>query len=49
METITVSSTRGFAFTDMELAVVSALVIGVIVWTVVTGLKHLRSRNIRRI
>ena len=44
METITVASTRGgFALSDMEILVGSAIVIAAIVWMVFSGLKHFRS------
>lgn len=43
METVTIASTRGFALSDMEIVVGSAIVIAAIVWMVISGLKHFRS------
>ncbi len=43
METVTIASTRGFALSDMEILVGSAIVIAAIVWMVFSGLKHFRS------
>ncbi len=49
METITVASSRGFALSDMEILIGSAIVIAVIAWMVLSGLKHFRSRHQPRI
>ena len=45
METITVASSRGFALSDMEILIGSAIVIAAIVWMVFSGLRHFRSRH----
>jgi hypothetical protein len=49
METITVASSRGFALSDMEILIGSAIVIAAIAWMVLSGLKHFRSRHQPRI
>lgn len=45
METITVAATRGFALSDTEILIGSAIVIAAVVWIVFSGLKHFRSRH----
>jgi hypothetical protein len=45
METITVASTRGFALSDMEILIGSAVVVAALVWMIFSGLKHFRNRN----
>jgi hypothetical protein len=49
METVTVASTRGFSLSEMEILVGSAVVLAVLVWTVVSSLKHFRARQLPRI
>ncbi len=49
METITVASTRGFALSEMEILIGSAIVIAAIAWMVLSGLKHFRSRHEPRV
>ncbi len=49
MDTITVASSRGFALSDMEILIGSAIVIAAIAWMVLSGLKHFRSRHQPRI
>jgi hypothetical protein len=45
METVTIASTRGFALSDVEILVGSIIVIAAVVWMVLSGLKHFRSRH----
>jgi Tfp pilus assembly protein FimT len=45
METITVATTRGFTLSEMEILVGSAIVIAALAMTVLSGLKHFRSRH----
>jgi hypothetical protein len=47
VETITVMASRssGFALSDMEMLVGSALVIALIAWTVLSRMRHPRSRH----
>jgi hypothetical protein len=49
METVTVASTRGFSLSEMEILVGSAVVLAVLVWTVVSSLKHFRARQLPRV
>jgi len=47
METVTVATSRGFVLSNMELLIVSAIVLTVVAFAVVTSLKYLRnSRNL---
>ena len=48
METVTVAASRGFTLSEMEILVGSAVVLAVVAWTVLTSLKHLRSRQMPR-
>jgi hypothetical protein len=45
MDTVTIASTRGFALSDMEILVGSAIVIAALAWMVFSGLRHFRSRH----
>ncbi len=49
METVTVASTRGFALSEMEILIGSAIVIAVVAWMVFSGVRHFRSRHEPRI
>jgi len=49
METITVASTRGFALSDMEILMGSAIVIAAVAWMVISGFKHYRNRHQPRV
>ncbi|HVW68725.1 MAG TPA: hypothetical protein VHB68_07100 [Steroidobacteraceae bacterium] len=49
METVTIAATRGYTLSEMELLVGSAVVFAVLVWTVLSSVKHFRSRHIPRI
>jgi high-affinity Fe2+/Pb2+ permease len=44
METITVASTRGSMLSNTEI-LVGAIIIAVVAWMVVYGLKHFRNRH----
>ena len=45
METITVASTRGFMLSNTEILLGTAIIIAVVAWMVVFGLKHFRNRQ----
>ncbi len=49
METITVAATRGYSLSETEILVGSAVVLVVLVWTVLSSVKHFRSRQVPRI
>ncbi|MGH8209294.1 MAG: hypothetical protein ACREU6_06785 [Steroidobacteraceae bacterium] len=49
METITIVSTREFSLSEMEILVGSAIVIAVLVCTVLSSVKHFRSRQLPRV
>lgn len=49
METVTIAATRGYTLSEMELLVGSAVVLAVLAWTVISSVKHLRSRQIPRV
>jgi hypothetical protein len=46
METVTIASTRGFSMSEMEILVGSAVVIAILAWTVLSSVKHFRSRQL---
>jgi hypothetical protein len=46
METVTVAATRGYTPSEMEILVGSAIVLAVLAWTVLSSLKHFRSRQL---
>jgi len=48
METVTVAATRGYTLSEMEILVGSAVVLTVLVWTVLSSLKHFRTRQMPR-
>jgi len=45
METITVAASRGFAVSDMEMLVGSAIVIAALAWVVLSRMRQLRGRQ----
>jgi hypothetical protein len=49
METVTVAATRGYSLSEMEILVGSAVVLAVLVWTVLSSVKHFRSRQMPRV
>ena len=49
METVTVAAPRGFALSEMEILVGSAIVLTVLVWMVFSSVKHFRSRQLPRV
>ena len=49
METVTVAATRGYTLSEMEILVGSAVVLAVLVWTVLSSVKHFRSRHMPRV
>jgi hypothetical protein len=49
METVTVATTRGYSLSEMEILVGSAVVLAVLVWTVLSSVKHFRSRHVPRV
>jgi Tfp pilus assembly protein FimT len=49
METVTIASTRGFTLSEMEILVGSAVVLAVLAWTVLSSVKHFRSRQMPRV
>jgi len=49
METVTVAATRGYTLSEMEILVGSAVVLAVLVWTVLSSVKHFRSRQLPRV
>jgi hypothetical protein len=49
METVTVAATRGYTLSEMEILVGSAVVLAVLVWTVLSSVKHFRSRHLPRV
>ena len=46
VETVTVAASRGFAVSGMQLVVVSTIVLAVVVFIVITRIKHFRGRNV---
>jgi hypothetical protein len=49
METVTVAATRGYTLSEMEILVGSAVVLAVLVWTVLSSVKHFRSSRVPRV
>jgi hypothetical protein len=49
METVTVAANRGFTLSEMEILVGSAVVLAVLAWTVLSSVKHFRSRTLPRV
>jgi hypothetical protein len=49
METVTVAATRGYSLSEMEILVGSAVVLAILVWTVLSSVKHFRSRQMPRV
>jgi hypothetical protein len=47
VETVTVAASRGFAFSGVQLLVVSTIVLAVVAFVVITRVKHFRNRNAR--
>jgi hypothetical protein len=45
METVTIASTRGSTFSEMEILIGSAIVIAIVAWMVFFGVRHFRSRH----
>ena len=45
METITVSASRGFTLPEMEFLIGAAIVLAVLGWMLLSGLRHLRNRH----
>ena len=45
METITVAASRGFAVSDMEMLLGSAIVIAAVAWVVFSRMRQLRGRQ----
>jgi hypothetical protein len=45
METVTISASRGFTVSDVELIVGSAIIVAVLAWMVFSKVKHLRGRH----
>ena len=48
METVTVAATRGFTLSEMEILVGSVIVVAMLAWTVLSSVKHFRSRQMPR-
>ncbi len=48
METVTVAANRGFTLSEMEILVGSAVVLAVLVWMVLSSVKHFRGRTLPR-
>jgi len=46
METVTVAAARGYTLSEMEILVGSVIVLAVLVWTALSGVKHFRSRQL---
>ena len=49
METVTVEATRGYSLSEMEIFVGSAVVLVVLVWAVLSSVKHFRGRQVPRV
>jgi hypothetical protein len=49
METVTVAATRGYSLSEMEILVGSAIVLAVVIWTVLSSVKHFRGRQEPRV
>ena len=49
METVTIASTRVSTFSEIEVLVGSAIVIALVAWMVLFGVKHFRSRHEPRV
>ncbi|HZO23578.1 MAG TPA: hypothetical protein VFB37_13835 [Steroidobacteraceae bacterium] len=45
METVTITASRGFTMSDMEMLVGSAVTIAALAWIVLSRLKHLHNRH----
>jgi len=48
METVTVAASRGDTLSEMDILVGSAVVLAVLVWAVLSSVKHFRSRQLPR-
>jgi hypothetical protein len=49
METVTVAASRGFSLSEMEILIGSAVVLAIVVFTVLSSIKHFRSRQEPRV
>jgi hypothetical protein len=45
METVTITASRGFSVSDMEMLIASVLIVAALAWMVVSKVKHLRGQT----